>query len=275
VTDQTQLSSNQCDVCGKPAVQWLADPWGKSDVLRPKCVEHGMRLRDSEDIAEIERLRGRLDLISRLSPLQPVILAVQLAKEALSGLPDETDERPIREDVKVGSTLFRAGVKLRIVLERIERGFTYHAEPSDEAPAATKRAYYETHEPPHCPTCDCGVPAGVCDCKDVLVVNGRCTQCRRPIRVPEKAGETTATPEVRGLYRENGRLRKVLRHVLDSVPLTLKEPCPTCNEAERLANGSDAEATERFCACIPMAPRSWKYCQDCGGRIPENGSDSP
>lgn len=53
--------------------------------------------------------------------------------------------------------------------------------------AAVKRAYYETHEPPHCPTCDCGVPDGICTCRDVLVVNGRCTQCRRPIRASEKA----------------------------------------------------------------------------------------
>lgn len=29
-------------------------------------------------------------------------------------------------------------------------------QPSDETSDAPKRAYYETHEPPHCPTCDCG-----------------------------------------------------------------------------------------------------------------------
>lgn len=28
------------------------------------------------------------------------------------------------------------------------------------------------------------------------------------------------------------------------------------------------ETTERSCACIPMAPRPWKYCANCGGRIP-------
>lgn len=43
----------------------------------------------------------------------------------------KTDERLIREDIKIGSTLFRVGVKLRIVLERIERGFTYHVSTSD------------------------------------------------------------------------------------------------------------------------------------------------
>jgi len=31
------------------------------------------------------------------------------------------------------------------------------------------------------------------------------------------------------------------------------------DEIERLTN--------RTCACIPMAPRPWKYCQDCGGLI--------
>lgn len=29
-----------------------------------------------------------------------------------------------------------------------------------------------------------------------------------------------------------------------------------------------AEPSERQCACIPLAPRTSKYCGDCGGRIP-------
>jgi hypothetical protein len=57
--------TNECDVCGKPATQWLGDPWGKSDVKRPKCAEHGLRLRDPLDIAEIERLRAILADIVR------------------------------------------------------------------------------------------------------------------------------------------------------------------------------------------------------------------
>jgi len=61
------LSSNQCDVCGAPATQWVGDPWGKSNVTRPKCAEHGVRLRDPAGIAEIERLRAALaDVAKRL-----------------------------------------------------------------------------------------------------------------------------------------------------------------------------------------------------------------
>lgn len=79
-------NTNACEVCGAPAVQWvLSDPFGKSDARRPLCIDHGMRLRDQEDVAEIERLRGRLDLIGRLSAHQPVVLAIQIAREALNG----------------------------------------------------------------------------------------------------------------------------------------------------------------------------------------------
>lgn len=60
-------TSNQCDVCGAPATQWVGDPWGKSNVTRPKCAEHGVRLRDPAGIAEIERLRAALaDVAKRL-----------------------------------------------------------------------------------------------------------------------------------------------------------------------------------------------------------------
>lgn len=31
-----------------------------------------------------------------------------------------------------------------------------------------------------------------------------------------------------------------------------------------------AEPSERLCACVPQMARPWKYCTDCGGRIPEN-----
>jgi len=39
----------------------------------------------------------------------------------------------------------------------------------------------------------------------------------------------------------------------------------TAFEARR--QRSPEEPKERVCACIPLAPRPWKYCQDCGGRI--------
>lgn len=39
------------------------------------------------------------------------------------------------------------------------------------------------------------------------------------------------------------------------------------NEIEE-AEKFPVETTERSCACIPIAPRPWKYCADCGGRIP-------
>lgn len=48
------MTSAQCDVCGKPAVQWWSDPWGKSDVKSPKCAEHGVRFIDA---ASCDRLR--------------------------------------------------------------------------------------------------------------------------------------------------------------------------------------------------------------------------
>jgi len=51
--------TNLCDVCGKPATQsMLKDPFGKSDALRFVCGEHGFRIRDPADVAEIERLRA-------------------------------------------------------------------------------------------------------------------------------------------------------------------------------------------------------------------------
>lgn len=30
------------------------------------------------------------------------------------------------------------------------------------------------------------------------------------------------------------------------------------------------EPGERHCACIAQMARTWKYCTDCGGRIPQN-----
>lgn len=50
--------NNQCDVCGKPAVQWWSDPWGKTDIKYPKCAEHGTRFVDA---AEVDRLKAELE----------------------------------------------------------------------------------------------------------------------------------------------------------------------------------------------------------------------
>jgi hypothetical protein len=53
--------TNLCDVCGKPATHsMLKDPFGKSYALRFVCDEHGFRIRDPADVAEIERLDARL-----------------------------------------------------------------------------------------------------------------------------------------------------------------------------------------------------------------------
>lgn len=68
---------------------------------------------------------------------------------------------------------------------------------------AEKRAYFETHEPPHCPTCDCG--AGV---------------------------EPTPQAEVLKLRAVNRRLReknKLYRKALND--LCVKGRCPIAEEA--------------------------------------------
>ena len=36
----------------------------------------------------------------------------------------------------------------------------------------------------------------------------------------------------------------------------------------RSVNGSAPETKARLCECIPLAPRPYKFCQDCGGQIP-------
>lgn len=61
-----------CEVCGKPATQWmLRDPFGKSDAKRPLCGEHGLRLRDPTDVAEIERLTNANEFQKKLLAAYP------------------------------------------------------------------------------------------------------------------------------------------------------------------------------------------------------------
>lgn len=50
----------------------------------PDCLQHNELV--------VERLRSKLDLIGRLSAHQPVVLAIQLAREALSDAPDYAPE---------------------------------------------------------------------------------------------------------------------------------------------------------------------------------------
>lgn len=38
--------------------------------------------------------------------------------------------------------------------------------------------------------------------------------------------------------------------------------------------GSSGEPRDE-CRCIPMAPRPWNFCTDCGGRIPETKGEKP
>ena len=60
-SSQPTSNPNLCEECGKPATQWIRrDPFGKSDAMRPACAEHGLRLRDPADVAEIERLHALL-----------------------------------------------------------------------------------------------------------------------------------------------------------------------------------------------------------------------
>lgn len=59
--DPLSSNPNVCEECGEPATQWiLRDPFGKSDAKRSVCGEHGLRLRDPADVAEIERLTREL-----------------------------------------------------------------------------------------------------------------------------------------------------------------------------------------------------------------------
>lgn len=54
-------SSNKCSICGKePSGAVLKDPFGKSDVMEPRCGAHMPRLRDPQDVADIEHLTAAL-----------------------------------------------------------------------------------------------------------------------------------------------------------------------------------------------------------------------
>lgn len=63
VSEKGDLSSNigACEVCGEPATCSVrADLFGKSDAMRNLCGKHAPRLRDPQDVTEIERLRAAL-----------------------------------------------------------------------------------------------------------------------------------------------------------------------------------------------------------------------
>lgn len=78
------VNIGQCSVCGKPATgSVLKDPFGKSDVMEPRCPDHGMRLRDPQDVAEITRLTAALAVHKTLCPA---------CERIALGSPDETTD---------------------------------------------------------------------------------------------------------------------------------------------------------------------------------------
>lgn len=67
---------------------------------------------------------------------------------------DSVDALAFRIEFPVhGIWIYGLGKPYSVLQARALRDWLNRALPPEPKP---KRAYYETHEPPHCPTCDCG-----------------------------------------------------------------------------------------------------------------------
>lgn len=103
---------------------------------------------------------------------------------------------------------------------------------------------------------------------------------------PEPSAEHSAMERQLRLAVMNARHDLAALIPTPSKPTTADWPCE--NEADRECLQSayqqlaEVEVLTRTppepsgeCKCIPMAPRPWKFCQDCGGRISETKEAKP
>lgn len=84
------------------------------------------------------------------------------------------------------------------------------------------------------------------------------------------------------LLTKNRSLREALRETWDELH---SEKCTNVNNCTSFGGTQPCycppppeladEPGERLCACIPQMNRTWKYCTDCGGRVPENRPAEP
>lgn len=118
-----------------------------------------------------------------------------------------------------------------------------------------------------------------------LCVHGRCDECPEcvptsnlrviePFRSKDGVGAEVYKSKLGGkpvvvIEADNGTGddAEVVLNVQEAHDLMLWLQCALSAET------SSVETTERSCACIPMAPRPWKYCANCGGRIPVEPSE--
>jgi cell division protein FtsB len=118
----------------------------------------------AEADAEIDRLRAEnADLTSAVESLQNRWAARPISHADGEALAKENDR--LRAEVERLQTNLNKHIdaKARLTLERDEarasteqQGNERMSAAVEAVAAAPKRAYYETHDPPHCPTCECG-----------------------------------------------------------------------------------------------------------------------
>ena len=102
----------------------MTDPTAPRELAYDDAIAQMDRLR-----AEVERLRAALETAAKRFDY----IAAAAPREIASPVTGAAEARASAEQQKN---------------ERMSAAV--------EAAAARKRAYYETHDPPHCPTCGCG-----------------------------------------------------------------------------------------------------------------------
>lgn len=116
------------------------------------------------------------------------------AKEIAAALERTAVETTPSRQAPIASVDVRADgcYSVSLLARRLPPGqYPLYSGPTEPESAGPKRAYYETHEPPHCPTCGCDRGPAICPHGFPLAENV-CGPCSKgePNRPPLKAGES-------------------------------------------------------------------------------------
>ena len=136
----------------EPTKKTLQDLYAWSDRLADDWLGLGERLRRYADAwkADVEVLRGEVE---RLTQERSTVARNPYADQNRALVA----EIAARRGITLGRLREDGGCELAQIMRRLDKAECMgEVAPSERLANLPKRAYYETHDPPHCPTCECG-----------------------------------------------------------------------------------------------------------------------
>ena len=175
MTDHPRLTRYTPYVNGTAFMGMLRQNDTHPEMFGPSCDwTHGPYVLAAEADAEIERLRAEVERLRQYEPLpggvplREVLLqreVERLAQErsTVARNPYADQNRALvaeiatRRGITLGHLREDGGCELAQIMRRLDKAECMgEVAPSERLANLPKRAYYETREPPHCPTCGCG-----------------------------------------------------------------------------------------------------------------------